>query len=87
MCTSQILTDLCFTKRKLKKKNSFCSSFLQCFISENLLIKHKQDCLSINGVQSVKVEEGTIEFENYFKQISVPFKVDFECNLKSAEVY
>ena len=59
-------------------------SCLQCFSSENVLIKHKDDCLSINGVQSVKVEEGTIEFENYFKQIPVPFRIyiDFECNLK-----
>ena len=62
---------------------------MQCFGSENVLIKHKEDCLSINGMLSVKVEEGTIEFENYFKQMPVPFKVyaDFECNLKSAEVY
>ena len=42
-------------------------SCLQCFSSENVLIKHKEDCLSINGVQSVKVEEGRIEFENCFK--------------------
>ena len=40
-------------------------------------------------MQSVKVEEGTIEFENYFKQIPVPFKIyaDFEFNLESTEVY
>ena len=52
-------------------------------------MKHKEDCLSVNRVQSVKVEEGTIEFENYFKQIPVPFKIyaDFECNLESAEIY
>ena len=45
--------------------------------------------MNINGVQSVKEEKGTIEFENYFKRIPVPFKIyaDFECNLKSAEVY
>ena len=54
-----------------------------------MLIKHKKDCLSINGVQSVKVEEGTIEFGNYFKQIPVPFKIytDFECNLRNVESY
>ena len=40
-----------------------------------MLIKHKEDCLSINGEQSVK-QEGTTEFENYFKQIPVPFKID-----------
>ena len=38
-----------------------------------MLTKHK-DCLSINGKQSVKLQEGIIEFENYFKQIPVPFK-------------
>ena len=32
-----------------------------CFTSENILIKH---CLSINGKQSVKLEEGIIKFEN-----------------------
>ena len=54
-----------------------------------MLIKHKEDCLSINGKQSVKLEKGIIEFENYFKQIPVPFKIyaDFECNLESVESY
>ena len=53
------------------------------------MIKHKKDCLSINGVQSVKVEEGIIRSKNYFKQLSVPFKIyaDFECNLKNIEIY
>ena len=48
-----------------------------------MLAKHKEDCLSINGEQSVKLEEGTIGFVNYFKQIPVSFKIyaDFECNL------
>ena len=54
-----------------------------------MLIKHKEDCLSINGKQSVKLGEGIIEFENYSKQIPVPFKIDadFECNLKGVESY
>ena len=53
------------------------------------MTEHKKDCLSINGKQSVKLEEGTIEFENYFKKIPVPFQIyaDFECNLESAESY
>ena len=43
----------------------------------------------MNGVQSTKVEKGTIEFKKYFKQIPVPFKIyaDFECNLKATEIY
>ena len=85
-----------FTKIEVKNKicinafgyeYEFCKSCLQCFSSENVLTKHKEDCLSINGKQSVKQEEGTNEFENYFKQIPVPFKIyaDFECNLRGVE--
>ena len=87
MCTLKILTGLCFIKNKNKKW--FCKGCLQCFSCENILIKHKEDCLSINGIQSVEVEEGTIEFKNYFKQLPVPFKIyaDFECNLRDVEIY
>ena len=36
-----------------------------------------------------KLEKGTIEFRNYFKQIPVPFTVyaDFECIWDSVESY
>ena len=45
--------------------------------------------MSIISVQSVRLEKGTIEFKNYFKQIPVPFKVyaNFECNLENADSY
>ena len=78
-----------FYKTKNKNKKWFCKSCLQCFSSENVLIKHKEDCLSINGQQSINLEKGTIEFKNYFKQIPVPFKIyaDFECNLRGVESY
>ena len=53
-----------------------------------MLIKHKEDCLSINGVQSVNVEERIIDFENYSKQLPVALKIyaDFECNLQDTEI-
>ena len=78
-----------FHKTKNKNKKWFCRSCLQCFSSQNVLIKHKEDCLIINGKQSVKLEKGITEFENYFKQIPVPFKIyaDFECNLEGIESY
>ena len=62
---------------------------LQCFSSEIVLIQHKENCLSINGKQSVKLGKGIIEFENYFKQIPIPFKIyaDFDCNLRGVECY
>ena len=48
------------------------------------MIKHTENCfLIINDKQLVKLEEGTIKFKNYFKQIPVPFKIyHFECNFK-----
>ena len=74
---------------KNKNKKWFFKSSLQCFSSKNVLIKHKEDCLSINEMQSVDVEERIIKFENYSKQLSVPFKIyaDFECNLQDTEIY
>ena len=46
-----------FHKTKNKNKKWFCRSCLQCFSSENVLIKHKENYLSINGKQSVKLEK------------------------------
>ena len=53
------------------------------------MIKHKENCLGINGKESVKLENEIIEFKNYFKQMPVPFKLyaDFECNLRNVECY
>ena len=78
-----------FPKTKNKNKEWFCRSCLQCFSSENVLIKPKENCLSINGKQSVKLEKGIIEFKNDFKQAPVLFKnyADFECNLRVVEYY
>ena len=76
-------------KTKNKNKKYLCKSSLRCFSSKNLLTKHKEVSQSINDAQSVKSEKGTIEFNNYFKQIPVLFKIcaDFECNFNSVESY
>ena len=42
-----------FHRTKNKNKKWFCKSCLQCFSSENILIKHKEMCLSINSKQTV----------------------------------
>ena len=83
MCASKI----CTTKNKNKKY--FYKSCLQCFSSKNVLNNHKEGYLNINCTQSVRLEKGTIEFKNLFKQIQVQFKIyaDFECILTSAEKY
>ena len=67
-----------------------CKSCLQCFSSGKVLIKHKEGCLNINGVQSVNVEERIIKSEkNYFKQLPALFKIyaDCECNLRDVGIY
>ena len=64
-----------FHKTKNKNKKWFCRSCLQCFSSENVQIKHKENFLGINGKQLVKLEKGIIEFENYFKQMQFLLKI------------
>ena len=63
-----------FHKTKNKNKKWFCKSCLQCFSSENILTKHKEDCLYISGQQSINLEKGTTEFKKYSKQLPVPLK-------------
>ena len=49
------LTDLCFTKQRTKTKNTFAKVVYSCkvakvvFSCKNVLTKHKEVCLSING--------------------------------------
>ena len=78
-----------FHKTKNKNKKWLCITCLWCFSSKSVLIKHKENCLSINGRQSVILEKRIMEFKNCFKQIPVLFKIyaDFECNLRGVEFY
>ena len=57
-------------KTKNKNKKHFCKCCLQCFSSEKVWIEHKENCLIINGKQSIKLKGGSIEFKNYFKQLA-----------------
>ena len=74
-------------KTKNKNKKYFCKCSLQCFSSEKVLIEHDENCLIINGKQCVKLKSGSIRFKDYFKQLTVPFKIyaDFECLLKGVK--
>ena len=85
MCILKILTDLCSIKQNAGAKNT--KNCLQCFSSAKILSEHKEDCLLINGEQSVKLEIRFISFKNYSKQIPVPFKIyaDFECILEKVD--
>ena len=56
-----------FHKTKNKNKKYFCREkkiqklFLQCLSSKNVLRKHEEVCLSINGTQFERFEKGRIE--------------------------
>ena len=65
---------------KNKNKRHFRKSCLQCFSSEKVFVEHKETCFKINGKQNVKLRSGSIKFKNYFKQLTVSFKIyaDFE---------
>ena len=77
---------LMFNKNKCKNKKWFCKSCLQCFSSEIVLNKHKEDCLLINNGQNIKLEKGFIEFNNFNKIIPCADFADFECLLKEVDI-
>ena len=74
-------------KTKNKDKKYFCKCCLQCFGSEIVLIERKNNCLVINGKQTVKLKSDSIRFKNYFKESAVRFKIyaDFKCLLKGVQ--
>lgn len=43
-----------YNQTKHKDKKHFCYYCLQHFSSEDILNKHKTDCMVINGKQSIK---------------------------------
>ena len=72
-----------YNESKHKNKKHFCMYCLQCFSSESILVKHTNNCLTINGKQAInmpKKGENLLKFDNFHKQLPVPFVLyaDFE---------
>ena len=64
---------------------------LQCFSSERILANHVNNCLTINGAQAInmpKQGENILKFNNFHKQLPVPFVIyaDFGLSLKRYKV-
>ena len=63
-------------------KQHFCLHCLHSCTSEEILEKHKETCLEVNGTQAVRLpKEGTkIKFKNHRNEMPVPFVIyaDFE---------
>ena len=60
-----------FNKTKHKNKKHFCWHCLQFLSSEKVLQKNGEICLKINGKQSAKLKRCSINFQNFFKQLSL----------------
>ena len=73
-------------KTNKTNKKHFCSEkcCLQFFSSDRFLVEQRENCLKINNKQTVKLGSSSIEFKNYFKKSTVPFKfyADFESLLE-----
>ena len=88
MCISQILTDLCVIKERIKLQNIFVNIvYIVLVVIIKVLIEYGENSSVINGKQSAKLKSGSISFKNYFKQLHVPLKIyaDFECIFKRVE--
>ena len=44
------------SQNKNKNKKDFCESCLECFSSKNVLTRHKEVFLKINGRQAVRLD-------------------------------
>ena len=73
---------LMFRQTKHEHRKHFCMYCLQCFSREDVLTEHKNNCISINGEQAIKMPEkgDKVYFKNHHKQLSVPIVIyaDFE---------
>ena len=71
------VNQLNFNISKHKTKKYFCMYCLQYFHTEYHLENHKEDCLTINGTQKIKMpEEGSkVYFQNYQNQLPGPFAI------------
>ena len=63
-----------FHQSKNSNKKHFCKYCLQCFSSEEILIKHKENCIIVNGEQAIKmptIDNNILKFNNFHKQLDV----------------
>ena len=74
---------LMYNKTKHHHRKHFCMYCLQCFSSEDILTKHTENCIIINGKQAVNMPnkgDNILKYINFHKQLPVPFVIyaDFE---------
>ena len=78
---------LMYSKTKHKCRKYFCMN-CQCFTTQEILNKQKEMCLLINDNITPIFEKGIIKFDNYDRQLPIPFKIyaDIECYNKKFNI-
>ena len=73
-----------------KERKYFCMYCLQCFPSEQILGRHVEVCLTIDGVQAIEMpkDNSTVKFGHYGKVLPAPFVIyaDFEALTEMVEM-
>ena len=67
-----------YNKTKHKERKHFCMHCLQSFSSERVLTDHKDNCITVNGIQAVKMpdkDNNILKYNNFHKQLPVPFVI------------
>ena len=82
---------LMYSKTKHTARKYFCMNCLQYtynFSTQEVLNKHKETCLLLNDNITPLFEKGIIKFNNYDRQLSIPFKIyaDIECYNKEINI-
>ena len=72
-----------YNQTKHKESKHFCMHCLQCFSSEEILMNHKDNYITVNGTQAVKMPDknnNILKYNNFHKQQPVLFVIyaDFE---------
>lgn len=72
-----------YNQTKHKHRKHFCTYYLQCFSSDDVLNNHETNCKVINGKQAIKMpdkDNNILKFHNFHVQLAVPFLIysDFE---------
>ena len=68
-----------YSQTKHKERKHIC---MHCFHYEKALINHKENCITVDGAQTIKVPKADdkVHFKNYHKELEAPFLTyaDFE---------
>ena len=66
-----------YNQTKRKERKHFCRYCLQCFKSEIVLNNHKENCITVNGAQAIKMPkaDNVVYFTNYHKGLAAPFVI------------